>query len=156
MISQLELVGGICKLVSEECPTLNPRQMNAIARGADMILEELRQPDRPSVAASGMEAWLKSDDTGMSSRYMAFTIGTGPPAEYAHPWDPSDLGRCLRLLEACPELRPLVPAMAKTGKEWKALVEHWDELEALYREELPTGRAPKLYDLMQKLLRGKS
>lgn len=43
--------------------------------------------------------------------------------------------------------------MAVLSNEWEVLAAHWDELEALYREELPTGRAPKLYDRMQELLR---
>ena len=39
--------------------------------------------------------------------------------------------------------------------EWAPLVAVWDELTALYEEELPSGRCPKLYDRMQQL-RGES
>ena len=60
-------------------------------------------------------------------------------------------GRCLGLLEAVPELRPHLPAMADESPVWAALVARWDELERLFAEEAPTGRCPKLYALMKEL-----
>ena len=42
--------------------------------------------------------------------------------------------------------------MAAPSKVWRVLVEHWDELEALFREEYPTKSAPKLYERMKKLI----
>jgi UTP:GlnB (protein PII) uridylyltransferase len=71
--------------------------------------------------------------------------------EPAHPYDPDDFGRCLGLLEAVPELREHVPKMAEHGKVWTAYVAHWAEMEALYQEEFPLGRAPKLAALMKLL-----
>lgn len=152
-ISQLALVAGIMKLVGKETPTLTVRQTNAIIKAADLIVEELRKPDRDFTPGGGIDQWLASDKTGLSSLFMAFTlVKRAPHAQYAHPHDPGDFGRCLGLLEACPELRAELPKMAEASPVWAALVREWDQLEALYREELPTGRASKLYDRMGELI----
>ena len=74
--------------------------------------------------------------------------GASPPV------DPSDFGRCFRLLELIPRWRKRMPEMAAIGGGWEALVPVWGELEALYREELPSRRAPKLYQRMSDLLDG--
>jgi hypothetical protein len=34
---------------------------------------------------------------------------------------------------------------------WKNIIDNWSELTRLYLEELPTGRAPKLYERMKAL-----
>ena len=99
--------------------------------------------------------WWKGDDTGISSRAIVCFF-EGIPTDrwgYGHPLDPSDFGRCVRLLEVAPHYRKRLPEMTVLSNEWEVLAAHWDELEALYREELPTGSAPKLYDRMQELLR---
>ncbi len=76
----------------------------------------------------------------------------GKYCEYNYPHDPDDFGRCYRMLRAAPEFIPHVGTMAKSGKEWEALAKHWDELEKLYEQEYPTGKAPKLYARMKELL----
>lgn len=109
------------------------------------------------------EAWVRGPDTGMSSLVLCATI-VGR-AEFArcfpttsnelgthHPHDPEDFGRCYRLLKAIPGFRELVGRAARLGGAWECLVSHWDELEALYEEELPTGAAPKLYERMQQII----
>ena len=35
---------------------------------------------------------------------------------------------------------------------WRALVKNWDKLEAVYREEFPSGHAPKCYAMMSELI----
>jgi hypothetical protein len=61
------------------------------------------------------------------------------------PLDPDDFGRCFRLLEHFPAWRGRIAEVGGRFPEWKPIVDAWPELEALYREELPTGSAPKLY-----------
>ncbi|MBO1916633.1 hypothetical protein J4727_18635 [Providencia rettgeri] len=51
----------------------------------------------------GLAAWLASDDVGASSKYMASVL-SGHLCSTSLPWDGADLGRCIRLLEAVPEL----------------------------------------------------
>jgi hypothetical protein len=97
--------------------------------------------------------WPGCGDTGISSeaiwRHMTglqrSAWGMSPPR------DPADFGRCYRLLSApwAAEWRARIGEMAQYPG-WAGLVARWDELEALYREERPTGEAPKLYAAMQE------
>lgn len=155
MISQIQLVNAICQAISDHGDhELLPRQFNAVIRAADDILAELRVPERVAKPGAGLAAWLDSDRVGESSLWMAKTLAgywSGPPAKYAYPHDPSDFWRCLGLLDACPELRERLPDMADTGREWAALVAHWDELEALFHEEASSGMCRRLYARMKEL-----
>lgn len=100
-------------------------------------------------------AWLTGNDTGRSSETLVRYLVDGvlsPTADHVFPRDPDDLGRCLRALETLPEIRPHLSEAVAISPVWKALVEHWDELEALYREEAPTRRAPRCYARMRELI----
>lgn len=97
--------------------------------------------------------WLAGPDTGASSialckRLVGNFTGDSPP----HPWDPDDFGRCHRLLHAMPGWRARIGEAAELSPTWERLVAAWDELEKLYLEELPSGRAPKLYARMRGLV----
>lgn len=99
--------------------------------------------------------WLLSRDTGVSSKAIVAQLSNivlESPFSMDHPHDPADLGRCIRLLEAIPEFRERLDEMKQVSLIWAALVDHWDELETLYKEELPTGRAPKCYARMQQII----
>ena len=98
-------------------------------------------------------AWLRGPDTGLSSKTIwRFMMGVKYGDRDSYPYDPADFGRCYRLLKAFPEWRARIGEMA-TVAGWRLLVEHWDELERLYEEEFPSGRAPKLYARMRELER---
>lgn len=101
--------------------------------------------------------WLFGGDTGLSSECMWRTfMGVREPADWfrrgSYPLDPADLGRCIRLLDRFPEWRPRLSEMRVHGPAWSALVDHWDELEALYREEAPSGMAPRCYARMVEII----
>lgn len=103
-------------------------------------------------------AWFASDDTGTSSEGIACHM-TGTPIRDAWegPSDPSDLGRCLRLLELFPEWKPRMGEMARHGNEWSALVPHWDDLAQMMADEVgidwSKGRyAPITYAAMKTYL----
>ncbi len=152
--TQPELVGRILKYIDKTGweGGLNCRQMNAIIAGANVIIQEL---DRPHVAATpgmGWASWLSCDDTGRSSVFMCRVLTGGQHGENYCPADPADFGRCIGLLDAAPVLRPSLPMLRNHGPQWTALVDAWTELEALYREELPSGTAPKLFARMRELL----
>lgn len=109
--------------------------------------------------AATLDAWPDSDDTGMSSKAIYRHMRNGPAfaADFRsggvpHPLDPSDFGRCYRLLNLAPDWRARITEMAQHGPEWAALSGAWDELTALYEEELPHGTAPRLYARMKALL----
>lgn len=105
--------------------------------------------------------WLYGTDTGVSSKTifavlvdqnaLRNAVTMNPHFRPDVPHDPSDFGRCHRLLERFPAWRARLSEIAEAYPAWKLLVEHWDDLTALYLEELPTGRCPKLYDRMQEL-----
>ena len=104
--------------------------------------------------------WLVSGETGMSSECMAMWLAFGRVAERGcAPGDPADFDRCLRLLEAAPGLRELLPRMADVSREWEKLVRHWGELESVHLNEVGLGwtksqTAPKTYKLMREILQG--
>lgn len=100
--------------------------------------------------------WLATGERGISSEAIVSHLtgvnisglwGMSPPS------DPDDLRRCILLLEAAPELKAEFPRMAECGRRWKRLVEEWDSLVALLKEECPDleGSAPKTYKRMQAI-----
>jgi hypothetical protein len=147
---------------------LEQRQYDALIKAADLLYEELKKPHVGAPAACGIVAWWASDETGLSSKHMARVLWPlveprgkerpewlpGPGIyddEQPYPRDPDDFKRCMGLLAAVPELRPHLRRMADEGSEWNLYVDHWEKMEALMAKELPTGSAPKLYSLMQRL-----
>lgn len=102
-----------------------------------------------------MGPWLRSWDTGLSSLTIHHVLrpalwqGQSRPCP---PSDPSDFGRCHRLLKiAPPEWRANLSRVTDRFPEWAPLVARWSDLEALYEKEFPTGQAPKLFALMREL-----
>lgn len=164
-LSQIGVVAAICKYLGK-CGIggINHRQTNAIIEAANVVMDAINKPHQHAVPGSGLVAWLLSDDTGISSRAIARHLSrhagmaTPIPREKhwhgndSHPRDRGDFGRCYRLLEAVPELRSHLAKMAELSPEWAGLVAVWDELESLYREELPSGNAPKLYARIKSII----
>lgn len=108
--------------------------------------------DLSSEAPKALDAWLKSHDTGLSSLALHawFSRGKAPDPD-DHPNDPSDFGRCYRMLKlAPPEWRARMATDPFTGT-WLKLARAWDELERLFEEESPSGECPKMYARMLAL-----
>ena len=107
--------------------------------------------------------WLCLGETGLSSKCMA-RAALGRDAEdrsgcVDHPRDPADLNRCIKLVKAAPEVREALPKIAKLSPEWKAVIDNWDDLVAMFHEEAgedwsKSRSAHKTYDFMQTLFRG--
>jgi hypothetical protein len=89
--------------------------------------------------SEALDAWLHGSDRGISSNTIVEhltgfpALGGGAPS---YPHDADDLGRCVRLLIACPELRARVLEMRTCSPVWAAMVDRWDELIAVYLEEV--------------------
>lgn len=97
--------------------------------------------------------WLAGGDSGMSSKAICYHM-LGMKSDGSFPLDPSDLGRCLRLLELFPEWKPRIGEMARYSPYWAALVERWDELAEMMADEVGIDwskgkRAPRTYAAMK-------
>ncbi len=98
-----------------------------------------------------MIEWLANGKRGCSSNAI-FTKLTGVNAcsEYSGildiPYDPADFRRCHLLLEKCPELKIHLHKMKSVSSDWKALVNHWDEL-----TDMLDRRDPNMYTFMKSL-----
>lgn len=96
--------------------------------------------------------WLAGRDSGLSSQAIAYHM-LGLSSNGNYPLDPSDLGRCLRMLELFPEWKPRISEMASYSKCWAGLCARWDALAAMMADEVgidwSKGRnAPKTYQAM--------
>ena len=108
------------------------------------------------VAKRAME-WLGSGETGISSKAIcAYMLGGASADDDSYPRDPSDLGRCLRLLDQVPEWKPRMAEMAQWGPVWKLMSERWEVLTASMLEEVGANwergcAAPKTYAMMREI-----
>lgn len=110
-LSQIELISAIgSHLDKNGFKELAPRQFEAVIAAANIVIDAMRQTPVMAYANMGLAKWLASDDTGMSSKFMAAVLG-GIGGKYAHPWDADDFGRCVRLLDAVPEFRERIAIM---------------------------------------------
>lgn len=164
MSGQIELIGVITNWLTKErgIKEMNSRQYNAVIKAADIVIDAMNKPHESATEGMGLKAWLASDDTGVSSRYMAAALA---PLAGLPPWipksnhfrpfphDPADFGRCVRLLEAVPELRPHIAELAdpKHGHVWNAIAAEWETLEQWYTEDLPSGRSYRVCKRLQEM-----
>ncbi|MDP8648028.1 hypothetical protein [Serratia marcescens] len=96
--------------------------------------------------------WFVSRDTGISSETMAAIHLGAEKGRFNPPLDPSDFGRCYRLLEKAPSIRASFSRIGQLCPAFKPLLDNWDELCDLFKQEASSGRAPRLYRRMQDLL----
>lgn len=130
--------------------------------------ESLMMGHKPPVIEKPLEGdeeenvrlWMDMRDTGASSTALAQSFlgyGYGREISTAHPHDPSDLGRCLRLIKQIPGVRLAVDRLAVSNSNWARLAPRWDELAALMEEECGIsgekngGKAPKTYQRMREI-----
>lgn len=111
--------------------------------------------------------WIISDDIGISSKVIfAVMMGINPEniRDKSTPCDPSDFGRCYRLLKLIPDWQNRIDELRKVdygyysmndnshySNLWGKFVDNYKKMCELYEEELPTGKAPKLYEFMQSI-----
>jgi hypothetical protein len=99
--------------------------------------------------------WLLGGDTGVSSKtILAVMTGNEVSGPFGAdiPYDPSDFGRCYRLLQQFPEWKARLPEVAARYPIWGPMVEAWPQMETLWERESPTGKCPQLYAMMQELV----
>jgi len=153
-ISQIELIGVIAgALTKHGHADAEPRIVNVIIAAANSILAELERKPVVAVEGMGLTAWLASDDKGISSIYMSRVFMGMPVLHTArYPIDPSDFGRCYRLMKAAPEVAAVLDLLATGhGDVWTEYVKRWPEMTLLWEQESPQGTCPKLYAVMQDI-----
>jgi hypothetical protein len=95
--------------------------------------------------------WVSTGSTGISSKAILGVMTGNPPDDgYCYPHDGGDFQRCVVLLALIPEWKARLGEMKAVGPEWAALVDHWDELYALY---IKHGIGREIYDRMKAILR---
>ncbi|WP_272670885.1 hypothetical protein [Providencia sp. PROV147] len=146
-LSQINLISAISNEIEKQIPGIpaEPRYMNAIIRAATLVCEEFKKPLVKASEDMGLAAWLASDDVGASSRYMASVLSGQFSAPHHYPWDGADLGRCIRLLEAVPELASQLHEMKACSPQWSAVIDNWDKWKELYE----AGEGKELYQEMK-------
>lgn len=139
-IDKMSLVNAINQELSHQCPDMPfcPSIFNTAIKAASLVVEECaREPVKVREGMSISE-WFECDDTGTSSKYMAYVIDGGttrlPIQGYSYPHDADDFGRCLRMVRAI-GFEKKVFLMLTTGHEWREIASHWDELVAHYDNE---------------------
>ncbi|ACK80782.1 hypothetical protein RU820_05335 [Acidithiobacillus ferrooxidans] len=110
--------------------------------------------------------WLAVGEQGRSSQAIFWKVRADlmfpdgkRPEDTAYPLDPSDLGRCRKLLEQVPSVNEKFVQVMGTmaGPVWAGLVENWECLCATMDREAPTwregvGMAEETYRLMQEII----
>ena len=136
MVNQVELIGSVMlELDKQGIKSLVPRQFNTIIRCVDEIIREIEIAPIEAKPGMGLYAWLASDDVGLSSKFMASVLSGSFVAENHYPLDASDFARCIKMLDAVPELREHLPKLHDHGAEWSRLVRYWSEAEEAYRNK---------------------
>ena len=90
-----------------------------------------------------LAAWLNGSDSGLSSKFIAAFFAGSPVlrqiTEVNVPHDPSDVGRCVRLLDLAAQngqnWRERMGELASV-KEWARLAPRWAEVEAAYHQDV--------------------
>lgn len=137
-----------------------PEDVERLRQSPTLPISEARMRDSIAATQKGLPAalveWLKTGERGMSSDAMCKAI-FGIPADAGtdHPHDPDDLSRSIKFLDAAcsagADRLELAGRMREVSPEWRALAEHWQELEESFATE-EGNRKPETYELMKHLL----
>jgi len=107
-----------------------------------------------------LATWWRGHDTGISSKTIAVALAENVVLLQTCDWlgtpsDPSDVGRCVRLLDlatanGCDWRGRIGDLATGHGDRWAALVPRWSEVEAAYHEDVAAQNAHKQVCLIGK------
>ncbi|TNV22107.1 hypothetical protein FH968_04320 [Buttiauxella sp. B2] len=145
--NQIALISAITEELNRQQPELPADdRMNVIIKAANDICAEYSRELVVASRGMGLTAWLASDDTGLSSKFMASVLSYGHfTAPNNYPRDPDDFGRCMRLVQAVPEFKGLIHLLVDHGPEWEAVANNWERWVELYS----SGDGRELYKEMK-------
>ena len=91
-------------------------------------------------------------EVGLSSLSIAWVMLGRVGAETTPPADPSDLNRCVKLVQKVPAARAGITKLGETYPVWKRFDEQWDDLvNCFLTERSSTNRCTKTFDMMKEI-----
>ena len=132
-----------------------------------VAIDRVRNEPRPVELDEADIQWLAVGEQGRSSQaifwrinaHLQFSDAKAQMETLAYPLDPSDLGRCRKLLEQVPIVNEKFAQVMGTmaGPVWAGLVENWECLCATMDREAPAwrdgkGTAKETNRLMQEII----
>jgi hypothetical protein len=137
-VEHISLVNAISAELKRQKPnhSCDTALFNKIIEAAKLIADECNRERIYSSTGMTPNEWLLSDDVGMSSKYMITVLADlgHPMPNGATPRDADDLGRCIRMVDAC-NLEAKIPKLFDMGDDWKLIAKNWDHLKSLYANE---------------------
>ncbi|EKO3439509.1 hypothetical protein NTE19_003401 [Vibrio fluvialis] len=153
-IEQTALVFAINAELTRQHPGMlaSSSIFNAVIRAANDVVAECAREPVKAVKGMSIPQWFGCDDTGLSSKFMAYILGdcqiSLPFQDYSFPYDCDDFGRCVRMVEATGSEK-LVYLMLPTGKEWRYIATHWETMVELYHGTKDED-SEALYEMLQR------
>ena len=118
-----------------------------------------QQPVVPEgkTATEKLQWWVANGEHGASSKTIANTLSPFKISSNRtdHPHDPSDFKRCHMLLEAVPEWRLRLDELKPISKEWSNLIDNWDKLTEMLKEQMRTNKPNGMYEFMRECINPK-
>lgn len=101
--------------------------------------------------------WYVNGERGISSETMAAVALGKTMNRPGYPHDPADLNRCIKLVDAAPEVKEAFPVIAALSPMWATIIANWDDLRNSFIEEVgydwsTAQKAPLTYNKMDVLL----
>lgn len=136
-VDQMALVSAISKELARQKPNLpfESSLYNKVVEAANLIAAECSRERVYSTAGMTPQEWLASDDVGTSSRYMITVLASlgFPMPDGATPSDGDDLGRCIRMVDAC-GLESEIYRLEEMGDDWCRIARNWSSLKEWYAD----------------------
>jgi len=95
--------------------------------------------------------WMTSQDTGVSSETMVAIALGAEKGRFDAPHDPSDFGRCYRLVQKVPAIYGAFDRIGELVPAFAGILREWEELCRIYERDLPTGISNELYERIKQL-----
>lgn len=133
----------------------------------EIAIDRVRNGPKASELDEESIQWLAIGEQGRSSQaifwrinaHLLFPDAKSSMESTAYPLDPSDLGRCRKLLEQVPSVNEKFVQVMGTmaGPVWAGLVENWECLCSTMDREAPDwregkGKAEETYRLMKGII----
>lgn len=102
-----------------------------------------------------IEYMINNNDCGSSAKTIICHILKLDNDWNSPPYDPSDFGRCYRMLREFPELREKLNNMKTLNTTWHCLVMVWSVLEDIFERDEDSGKSSDLYLILKTLTKDK-